>query len=245
MGLIGSILGGVLGFTIGGPIGAVAGAALGHGLSERGMRVRSMNDQQQAQAAFFVSTFSMLAKLARADGRVSEEEIGLARTFMRDDLALDAEAERFAIKVFRAAKDSPAPFEEFAGQFAQLFRNEPQMRYAILDLLVRMALSDGELDPREREMLASASSILDIPLANFEHVLGRFADDFSRYYAVLDLPVDSSFDEVRRRYRQLVTEVHPDKVIAKGLPEEFVRYAQRRFQEVQEAYEAIRARQAA
>lgn len=249
MGWLHSLLGGALGFAIAGPLGAVVGAALGHGLAQRGASSGTLDGraeaQQRAQAAFFVSCFSMLAKMARADGRVSEQEIEVAQRFMRHDLGLDAEAERFAIRVFRAAKDSPAPFEDFAQQFHSLFRQEPDMLEAMLDVLVRMALADGALHDHERALLERASTIFGLDLARFAHLLGQHQVDFDRHYHTLGVEPGASMDEVKKAYRKLVTQVHPDKVIAQGMPEEFVKVAQERFQTVQAAYEAIREREAA
>ena len=240
MGLIGSIFGGAVGFALGGPLGAVAGAALGHVLGQRGAAVRSMGNHEQAQAGFFISTFSMLAKMARADGRVTAEEIDLVTRFMREELALDPEAERYAVRIFRAAKDSPAAFEEFAGQFQEIFRHEPQMRAAMLDLLLRMAMADGQLDPTERAYLEHAARIFEVSTQAFESLVGQHTEDFEHFYRILGVEPDSTDMEVKRAYRRLVTEYHPDKVIAKGLPDEFLRFAEKKFQEIQSAYEAIR-----
>lgn len=248
MGWLHSLVGGAVGFAIAGPLGAVVGAALGHGLAQRGSadpRRLDLEGQQRAQAAFFVSSFSMLAKMARADGRVSREEIDLAQRFMRDELRLDTEAEQFAIRVFRAAKDSPAPFDDFAVQFRSLFRHEPDMLEVMLEVLVRMALADGAVHDHERALLERAARIFGLDLERFAHVLGQHGQDFDRHYHTLGLEPGASMTEVKSAYRKLVVQTHPDKVIAQGMPEEFQRVAQERFQRVQEAYEAIRDRQAA
>jgi DnaJ like chaperone protein len=187
----------------------------------------------------------MLAKMARADGQVTRHEIDLVTKFMEEELGLDDDAREYAVKIFRAAKDSPTPFEEFAGQFRELFAHEPRMRSAILDLLVRLAMADGHLAPAERELLQSAASILEVSLSGFDHLVGQHAPDFERHYHTLGVEPGVDFAAVRSAYRKLVSEIHPDKVIGKGLPDEFVRYAEQRFREVQEAYEAIRAREAA
>lgn len=251
MGLMGSIFGGVVGLALGGPLGAIAGAALGHGISESGSRrgatlgggARTVSSHEEAQAAFFVSTFSMLAKMARADGRVSQAEIDVTRRFMREQLQLDEQAEQFAIRVFRAAKDSPTPFHEFADQFHQLFHREPEMLHAMLDVLVRLAMADGGLHPRERSLLEDAAQRFGLGLESFEHLVGQQGAGFDRYYDALGVSPDAGFEEVRSAYRKKVTEFHPDKVIAKGMPDEFVAFAQKRFQEIQEAYEKIRERE--
>jgi DnaJ like chaperone protein len=247
---MGSILGGVVGLALGGPLGAIAGAALGHGLGEQvtggartgsfaGPGTRRPNPHEQAQAAFFLSTFSMLAKMARADGRVTESEIALTRSFMRNELQLDPQAEQLAINVFRAAKESPTPFEEFARQFYSLFHREAQMLHAMVDMLVRLAMADGQLHPEERRLLEHAAETFGIDLRSFENIVGTQSSDFSRHYATLGLQSEATFAEVKSAYRKKVTEYHPDKVIAKGLPDEFIHLAETRFREIQEAYEAI------
>mgnify|MGYP001134271017 CR=1 FL=1 len=249
MGWLHSMIGGAVGFALAGPLGAVLGAALGHGLAQRGGGTGptsgDLEGQQRAQATFFVASFSMLAKMARADGHVSREEIDLAQRFMRDELRLDPEAEKFAIRVFRAAKDSPAPFDEFVLQFHSIFRHEPEMLEAMLDVLVRMALADGAVHEHERALIERAARIFGIGLERFAHVLGQHGADFDRHYHTLGVEPSASLAEVKSAYRKLVVQTHPDKVISQGMPEEFVKVAQERFQRVQEAYEAIREREAA
>ena len=263
MGLMGSIFGGAIGFSLGGPVGAVLGAIVGHRLGESatgagmervggsragrmgngawgGRAERVADAQQQAQAVFFVTTFSMLAKMAKADGRVSPEEIEVVQEFMRIQLHLAPEDERYAEEIFRQAKNSPDSFDDFARQFAQVFSGQARMREIMLDLLVRVAAADGVIDPAEREMLGRAASIFGVEDATLRGIVDRRAKDSSRHYAILGLSPSASNDELKSRYRKLVTQYHPDKIIAKGLPQEFIELAEKRFTEIQEAYEALR-----
>jgi DnaJ like chaperone protein len=242
MGLMGSLFGGALGFALGGPLGAILGAAIGHGVSG-GVGIPHLDRQQQAQTAYFVSVFSMLAKMARADGRVSQSEIDMVTQFMRQDLRLDAEAEQAAVKIFRAARDSPASFEQFAQQFHQIFQTDRDMLYSMLDLLHRLAAADGQVTADERRLLAEAARIFGLQEDEARHVVGDLPTDLDKHYAVLGLDRSATKDEVRSRYRKLVADNHPDKIIAKGLPEEFVAFAHQRFREIQEAYEAIQKSQ--
>jgi DnaJ like chaperone protein len=238
MGLIGSLFGGALGFALGGPLGAILGAAIGHGVSG-GVGAARMDRHQQAQATYFVSVFSMLAKMARADGRVSQSEIDMVTQFMRQDLRLDHETEQAAIKIFRAAKDSPASFEQFARQFHQIFQNDRDMLYSMLDLLHRLAAADGQITTGEQELLSEAARIFGLQEQEYRHVVGNVPTDLDKHYAVLGLDRTATKEEVRSRYRKLVADNHPDKIMAKGLPDEFVEFAHQRFRQIQEAYEAI------
>jgi hypothetical protein len=126
MGWMHSLLGGALGFAIAGPLGAVVGAALGHGLGQRGAANAQLEGQERAQAAFFVSTFSMLAKMARADGRVSEEEIAVAQRFMRHELGLDTEAERFAVIAEEAVAKGVRRLTALTGHAARVAHEEAE-----------------------------------------------------------------------------------------------------------------------
>jgi len=258
MGLIGSLFGGAVGFAIGGPIGAIAGAAIGHGLSARGER--QLDAHERAQASYFISVFSMLAKMARADGVVTQHEIDVVQRFMRDEFTLDSDAERAAVEVFRAAKDSPVGFSEFAQQFHDTFSNDPEVLHSMLDLLVRVAMADGQLHPGEEQLLAEAAAIFGIDAQQAQFIFAQHGahggarqsrsgsratppppPTSSAPYDVLGIEPGASDADVKSRYRKLVTEFHPDKIIAKGLPDEFVKFAEQRFREIQEAYETIRA----
>lgn len=257
MGLIGSLFGGAVGFAIGGPIGAIAGAAIGHGLSSRGER--QLDAHERAQASYFISVFSMLAKMARADGVVTQHEIDLIQRFMRHEFDLDADAERAAVEIFRAAKDSPVGFAEFAQQFHEIFNNDPEVLHSMLDLLTRVAMADGQLHPGEQQLLAEAAGIFGIDAQHAQFIFAQHGATGGRRahgrsgatpppppatkapYDVLGIEPGASDAEVKSRYRKLVTEFHPDKIIAKGLPDEFVKFAEQRFREIQEAYESIRA----
>ncbi len=247
MGLMGGIFGGAVGLSLGGPVGAIIGAIVGHKLGERAHRISDATERsatgaqgiQEAQVVFFVTTFSMLAKMAKADGRVSEEEIELIQDFMQGQLGLSAEDRRYAIEIFRRAKDSPQSFDDFARQFAEVFSSQKGMREVMLDLLVRLAAADGTIHPAEERMLRRAAEIFGLGDAVLDQVLGRWSEDISRHYAILGISPDASDEEIRSRYRRLVVQYHPDKIIAQGLPEEFVELAQRRFQEIQQAWEAV------
>ena len=239
MGLMGSIFGGAIGFSLGGPLGALLGAAVGHKLGE-GARGKVADLRQQAQAAFFITSFSMLAKLAKADGQVSDEEIDLVKRFMKDQLRLSAEDQDYAIEIFRKAKDSDDTFEDYALQFAQIFAGEPRMREIMLDLLVRLAAADGVVHPQEEEMLRAAARIFQMGENSFDELLQGRGGDPNRHFAVLGVAPSATDAQIKSRYRHLAVEYHPDKIIGKGLPREFVELAETRFKEIQDAYEEIK-----
>src|SRR5210317_2026965 len=245
MSWFGKIMGGSVGFMLGGPIGALVGASLGHallddktrsGLAESGR----LTGQEQRQAVFFTATFAMLGKMAKADGRVCENEIGVVRSFMHDKLRLDGPSQQFAISVFNESKDNSTSFEEYARQFGQVFQQEPQLRMMFYEMLFTMALADGVLHPAEEQILRAAPQLLGLHGDVFNTVKRQFVSDLSHHYAMLGLENDADMGEVKKAYRKLVSEYHPDKVISKGLPEDFIKFAEEKFREINEAYETIK-----
>lgn len=244
MSWFGKIMGGSVGFMLGGPIGALVGASLGHaliddktrsGLAESGR----LTGQEQRQAVFFTATFAMLGKMAKADGRVCENEINVVRSFMHDKLRLDGPAQQFAISVFNEAKDNRTSFEEYAKQFGQVFHREPQLRMMFYEMLFTIALADDVLHPAEEKILREAPVLLGLHGDVFATVKRQFVSDLSHHYAMLGLENNAEMTDVKKAYRKLVSEYHPDKVVSKGLPDDFVKFAEEKFREINEAYEAI------
>lgn len=240
MSWFGKIMGGSVGFMLGGPIGALVGASLGHTLIDGKAEPGRMTGQEQRQAVFFTAMFAMLGKIAKADGKVCENEINIVRSFMRDKLRLDAATQQFAMGVFNEAKDNRTPFEDYARQFGQLFQREQQLRMMFFEMLFSLALADGVLHPAEEKILRAAPSLLGLHGDIYDTVKRQFVNDVSHYYAILELEDGADMSAVKKAYRKLVSEYHPDKIISKGLPEDFIKFAEEKFREINEAYEAIK-----
>lgn len=242
MGWMGKIVGGTLGFALGGPLGAIAGAALGHTFdaSDEQYSRKRLSYHEEAQMTFFVATFSMLAKVASVDGRISPEEIHTVKNFMVNELNLNPESQRFAAEIFETAINSPMTFEDFAGQFYLQFRNQPQLLDVMIDVLLRLSVADGTLSESEEKLINSATRIFHFSEQKYSELKSRYAPDFEKYYAILGTNSKASDDEIKRQYRKLVKEYHPDKIASKGLPEEFTKLANDKFREIQDAYDAVR-----
>jgi DnaJ like chaperone protein len=247
MSWLGKVVGGTIGFAIGGPVGAVAGAAFGHMFdNETAGQVAIGNDSNQlsngetAQMTFFVASFSMLAKLIRSDGKVTEPEIQTVRHFMVDDLHLNPQSRLAAEHIFRAAMDSTESFENFALQFYQNFYNQPQLLELMIDILFRVALADGALHAAEEQLIQSAANIFKFSNSTYLKFKSRYTPDSDKYYTILGCSNSDSDDKIKKQYRKLVRDYHPDTIASKGLPEEFVKFANDKFREIQEAYEAVK-----
>ncbi|MDT8379466.1 MAG: TerB family tellurite resistance protein [Desulfotignum sp.] len=249
MSWLGKMIGGTIGFALGGPIGAVAGAAFGHAFVDRKEdaylasipgRTGSLSSNEEAQLVFFTAAFSMLAKLCKADGQVSEKEIQVVEAFMKKDLQLDSTGQESAKNIFRQAIRSSESFEAFAMQFYSVFKTQPHIIALMMDVLFRVGTADGSLSDAENATLRSAARIFNVSDAEFNRLKSKYIRPADKYYAVLKCDETASNEEIKKQYRKLVTEYHPDKIQAKGLPEEFIKFANDKFAEIQEAYDQIR-----
>jgi len=243
MGWFGKLTFGYMGLLVGGPLGAVAGAALGHHLVDKQAshtRGRlTFVQAEQTQAAYFVSMFSILGKLAKVDGTVTKAEIAVIEDFINHLNITDRE-KQFAKQVFSEAKDSRYSIDDFATQFYQISRGQPQVLISFLDVLFRIAAADNRLHPAEESALKRIKDIFRISDKQFNNIRALYFKDVDRYYKVLNCTPESTDQQIKASYKKLVKDFHPDTIVSKGLPEEFTAFASKRFREIQEAYESIK-----
>ena len=245
MGWFGKVVGGTIGFALGGLLGAVAGAAFGHTFDSSSKQHYVNNNArlssgEEAQFTFFIAAFSMLAKLAKADGRISKEEIDSIEDFMVNNLNLNHESRRLAMNIFHAAIDSHETFHDFARQFYMQFSRQPQLLELMMDMLFRVSVADGILSESEEQLIHSAARVFNFNDAEYSKFKSRYVKDFEKYYAILGCNGNDSDDQIKKQYRKLVSEYHPDKIASKGLPEEFTKFANDKFREIHGAYEEIK-----
>ena len=200
----------------------------------------TLSSNEEAQLVFFTAAFSMLAKISKADGQVTENEISAIESFMKRDLQLDLNSQQTAINIFRQALDSPESFDAFANQFYSVFRTQPNIIELMMDVLLRISTADGNISSEEEAMLLSATRIFNYSSSDYTRLKSKYVKETNKYYAVLKCDEMSSNEEIKKQYRKLVTEYHPDKIEAKGLPEEFIKFANDKFKEIQEAYDSIK-----
>ncbi len=249
MGWFGKLTFGTMGLLFGGPLGAVAGAALGHMLLDKktgypGRDTRSIpgpefGQTEQAQAAYFISLFSILGKMSKIDGVVTRDEIAVVQNFI-NSLPMEEREKDFARQIFNEAKDSRYAIEDFASQLYQAIQNQPALLVSFFDLLFKIAAADGKLHPAEETALKSIQNIFRLSDSQYGDIKSVYFKEMDKYYKMLNCTPESSNEEIKSNYKKLVKDFHPDKIISKGLPDEFIEFAEGRFREIQESYEKIR-----
>ncbi len=249
MSWFGKLTFGSLGMILGGPLGAIAGTALGHHfvdkkesetpqLSQTRERV-TLGQKEQAQAAYFVSMFSILGKLAKVDGIVTSEEIAVVDNFI-NKLPISSEEKQFARQVFNEAKDSEFSIEDFASQLYNFLKGRPSVLLSFFDILFQVAAADGTFHSNEKEALNQIKDIFRITDMQYDNIRACYFKDLNKYFNCLNCTPESSDQEIKSSYKKLVKDFHPDSIISKGLPEEFIDFATDRFRGIHEAYNKIR-----
>lgn len=250
MGWLSGVIGGGLGAMIAGPFGAIMGAAIGSSMggSKNPAAGRiGYNQSQQRQAIFFTAAFSMVGKLAKADGRVCPDEIAAIEKISKEALGLDNQTRTYAFNVFTQAKDRPESFADYAQQFGDLFRQDQQLCNFMMSFLFQVAMADGELHPQEENMLLEAKTAFGLHESVYQSLRSRYVGlhsstvSLSKHYENLGISNKATAAEIKKAYRQKATEFHPDKIEGKGLPPEFIKFANDRLAEINESYDAIMA----
>lgn len=259
----GKIGGGILGLIVtgGNPFGAAIGVFIGHQF-DRGLSLGDIGGGGQfghaeRQQIFFATTFRVMGALAKADGRVSEEEIQAARSVMHQ-MQLRPEDVRRAIGLFNEGKQPGADIDGQVQRFRQACGNQAQLVRTFLEVQFEIVLAKGNVTAAERALLWRVADILGVgrvELAQLEAVL-RAQRHFRREapdrrqpgialgdaYKALGIESDASDKEVKTAYRRLMNQHHPDKLVAKGLPESMLEVAKERTREIRAAYELIKER---
>jgi len=213
-------------------LGALVGALAGHLVDRRDTSAPGRRDE----IAFTIGVIALGAKMAKADGVVTRDEVDAFKQVFQ---VPDSEIKNVA-RLFDLAKKDVAGFEAYASQLAGLFKDRMHTLESVLDGLFHIAKADGVLHPSELEFLEAVAGIFGLDADAFSHIKARhMGPDQADPYVVLGVERGASNDEVKKTYRQLVRENHPDKLIAEGMPEEFIRIATEKLASINEAYDTI------
>jgi DnaJ like chaperone protein len=251
----GKFIGAALGAIAGGPVGAVLGAVVGHQF-DRGLSEAGGQPPREVQAAFFEATFAVMGHVAKADGRVSEDEIRAARAVMHH-MQLAPEQVQEAIRLFTNGKRPDFPLDARMRELRRVLGRRRGVARAFVEIQVQAVLGAGEITAPAREVLwrvASGLGLSRVELAQIEalirlqHLRARQQGARGRppeapiedAYRVLGIAPDASDREVKTAYRRLMNQHHPDKLRARGMPESMLPVAEQKTREIRAAYDRVR-----
>jgi DnaJ like chaperone protein len=258
----GKILGGFFGYMFGNIFGMLLGIWLGH----RFDRARAINfnvqnglfgnsvSSQERQKIFFNATFSVMGHLAKAKGQVTQTDIQVANAYM-DQMRLQGEARTLAQSAFALGKSPDFPLQSTLTEFKEMVRGDRNVLQMFLGIQVQVAYADGRIDEKEKSILYTIAEQLGFSRFELDRLLQMIegqqhfhqgqqqqqqqasADDA---YKILGVDESATDKEVKRAYRKLMSQNHPDKLASKGLPEEMMNLAKEKAQDIQKAYETLR-----
>ncbi|MGB3810413.1 MAG: TerB family tellurite resistance protein [Parvibaculum sp.] len=228
MSIWGKIAGAGVGLAVGGPLGALVGAVAGHLVIDRALA--------DDEVVFTVALIALSAKMAKADGEVTQAEI---RAF--EEVLKVPESERANVyRVYQIAQQDVAGFQAYAAQVARIYRDRPAMLEDVLDALFHIAKADKHLHPAELEYLRTVADVFGLSEVEFARIrASHLGTDRADPYLVLGITPDISSEDLKKAYRRLVRENHPDTLMARGVPKELVSIANEKLAMINVAYEKI------
>lgn len=228
MSIWGKIAGAGVGLAVGGPLGALVGAVAGHYAIDR-----QIGDEE---VVFTMALIALSAKMAKADGVVSQEEVRAFETVLH----VPEEERRNVERVYRIAQQDVAGFEAYAGQVARLYRDRPAMLEDVLDALFLIAQADNVVHPKELDYLKAVADIFGFSDFEYERIkASHLGSESQDPYLIMGITPDISNEGLKKAYRRLVRENHPDTLIARGVPKEFVDMANDKLAAINDAYGRI------
>lgn len=259
--MIGKIIGGLLGFAAGGLFLAIIGVIIGH-FFDRGLRRTlhvSPEELQAIQTSFFNTLFMLLGHVAKADGRITETEIKLTESWM-ERMGLNADHKREAIRLFKVGAEPIFNIDNVLRDFKFHSSRSPNLIQMLLVYLINLAMADGELHEKEEQILRLVAEKLGFSSFIFDQILRMVraqntfggedafagtrqaprADEVALAYEALGVSASADDADVKKAYRKLMSQYHPDKLIGQGMPEDMIKAATERSQEIQKAYDVIK-----
>jgi DnaJ like chaperone protein len=254
--IFGKIFGAVFGALIYGPIGFIIGIGVGH-LFDKGLELNMQAqgpDITLAKKVFFKTTFTVMGYIAKVDGRVSEKEIQVAREAMAH-LQLSPEQKMSAIQYFNFGKSPQFNFSQAMDNFSKNCGHHPQLVQLFVEMQIQAALVDGIQNRLKRQVLEMLCDKLNLPRSLLSQMESHYyheqpqsrrytpppapIDELADAYKFLGVTASATNQQIKKAYRQLMSQNHPDKLVSKGLPNEMIKLATEKTQRIQKAYELI------
>ena len=233
MSVWGKLAGAAAGLAVGGPIGALLGGVAGHYAIDRD---GEQDGPAENQVAFTVGVIALGAKMAKADGVVTMDEVNAFKEVFK---VPEGEMKNVA-RVFNLAKQDVSGYEAYAEQLATMFKGNRKLLEDVLEGLFHIAKADESLHPGEEEFLSQVAKRFGLTPTEFSYIKARHVVASKRNpYDVLGVDPTISNDDLKSQYRKLVADNHPDKLMARGVPKEFIAIATEKVATINEAYDQI------
>lgn len=236
MNIWGKIIGSTSGFALGGPIGALIGGAAGHAIDKMQTKKKRSDKLALKQIGFTIGIIVLSAKMAKADGKVTKQEI---LAFKNKIDVPDTEMKNVAF-LWDQAKKSTQGYEVYAQQISNLLEKNSPVLEELLNLLIVIAEADGKITHPEIIYLKRISEIFGFSNEDFERIISYKIKDPSNPYKILGVSEKAPISEIKKIWKKLVTKHHPDLLISQGMPKELIKQNTQRLSEINNAWETIK-----
>ena len=235
MSIWGSLIGGMIGLSLGGPFGMLLGSLIGGKISRAKSRA-GFGSFAQPQQIFALSLIVLSAKLSKADGQVSKEEL----IAVRDKLKIPENEINNVGKIFNKAKNESSGYEPYAQQIAQIYKNNLNVLEEVINILFYIAEADGNTSQSELNMIQHIAQIFGLNQSQFNSIReSRKSSDKLNPYIVLESKPEENLQTIRKKYLQLSKEHHPDILISKGVPQEVIEESKKKMRAINSAWDQI------
>tara|TARA_B100001027_G_scaffold202813_1_gene163815 strand:+ start:293 stop:1018 length:726 start_codon:yes stop_codon:yes gene_type:complete len=235
MSIWGSLIGGVIGLSLGGPFGMLLGSILGGKISKAKVS-GGFSSIDQSQKIFALSLIVLSAKLSKADGQVSREEL----VAVKDKLKIPENELDEVGKIFNRAKEESTGYEPYAKQISQFYKGNLNVLEEVINILFYIAESDGKVSSEENVMIEKIAFIFGLSERQYKSIKeSRKSSDKLNPYMVLESSPDDDIQTIRKRYLKLSKEHHPDLLLSKGVPEEVIEESKKTMRAINSAWDQI------
>ena len=235
MSIWGKIIGSATGFAFGGPIGALVGGIAGHAVDKIHPKDKLPEEKALKQIGFTIGVIVLSAKMAKADGKVTKEEI----IAFRKKVNIPINEIKSVGRLWDQARQTIDGFEIYAQQIANLLGKKSPVLEELLNLLLFIAKADGIISPEETLYLKKVSIIFGFLENDFDRIYSSNMGNHMDPYQVLGVSQDTPIKNIKIKWKILAINHHPDRLIAKGMPEDFIEKSTARLQEINNAWDII------
>ena len=236
MSIWGSLIGGMVGLSLGGPFGMLLGSIIGGKISRARSGAKNFGTFAQPQQVFALSLIVLSAKLSKADGQVSKEEL----IAVKDKLKIPENEINNVGKIFNKAKEESSGYEPYAQQIAQIYKNNLNVLEEVINILFYIAEADGNVSQSELDMMQNIARIFGLNQAQFNSIReSRKSSNKLNPYIVLESKPEENLQTIRKKYLKLSKEHHPDILISKGVPKEVIEESKKKMRAINSAWDQI------